>query len=300
MDSKSRTLQSDLLLLLTAMIWGFAFVAQRAGMNYVGPFIFNAVRFALGALALLPFYFFRKNNPESAPAKRSFGVTDRKIIPGSLFAGVAVFAGASLQQIGIVYTTAGKAGFITGLYVIIVPIIGLLRKYPTGAGTWVGAVLATVGLYLLSVRANFTIAFGDLLVFIGAFFWAAHVHIISWLTDRISALRIAIIQFSVCSLFSFLAALLMETVRWQALGQAAAPILYAGILSVGVAYTLQVVAQKDAPPAHAAILLSLESVFAVLGGWLILSETLPLRGMIGAALMLAGMVASQVNSGRRE
>ena len=284
----TRTLTSDALLLLTAIIWGFAFVAQRVGMEYVGPFTFNGVRFALGGLSLLPLLYI---NRQKAMAFQQHSL--KSVIFGGFLAGGALFMGASLQQVGIVYTTAGKAGFITGLYVVIVPILGLFWKQHTCAGSWIGAVLAAIGMYLLSVTGAFTIAFGDFLVFIGAFFWAGHVQLIGWLTRKVDSLQLAFFQFMTCSLLSLLTAAATEEIALQSVLNATVPILYGGLFSVGVAYTLQVVAQRNAHAAHAAIILSLESVFAAVGGWLMLNEILSLRGLIGCALMLCGMLLSQ-------
>lgn len=261
---ETRTVRADALLLLTATIWGFAFVAQRVGMDYVGPFAFNGVRFALGSLSLIPLLFVLDRRPTQARRLLPPMATATLLRNGAL-AGLFLFAGASLQQVGLVYTTAGNAGFITGLYVVIVPIMGLALRQRTNTGTWLGAFLAAAGLYFLSVTAQFTIAWGDLLELIGAFFWAAHVLIIGWLSPRMDALKLAITQFAACSLLSLLTALAIETVTWEGLRLAMIPILYGGLGSVGVAYTLQVVAQKEAPPAHAAIFLSLEAVFAALG-----------------------------------
>ncbi len=288
---ESRTIQSDLLLLLTAAIWGFAFVAQRVGMEHVGPFTFNGIRFALGSLSLTPLLFFhfngRNGNPPPvhmwAPALRGGGL-----------AGLFLFAGASLQQVGLVYTTAGNAGFITGLYVVIVPLIGLFFRQNSSYGAWAGAGLAAAGLYLLSVTDQFNIAWGDFLEILGAFFWAGHVLVIGYFSPRASAIRLAIGQFAVCSVLSLLTAVVFETIRLPDILQAAVPILYGGLASVGIAYTLQVVAQKNAHPAHAAIILSLEAVFAALGGWLLLGEVLSARGLLGCGLMLAGMLLSQL------
>lgn len=285
--------KADILLLLTAAIWGFAFVAQRIGMEHIGPYLFNGIRFALGSLSLLPLIYFGMGNgkSESAPA---IPISKKTKIMGSVLAGLVLFGGASLQQIGIVYTTAGKAGFITGLYVIIVPIIGLRLGRKASTGTWIGAVLAVTGLYFLSITEQFTIGKGDLLVLLSAFLWAAHVLWISWLSPRMNPLNLASSQFAICSLLSFVAAYAMEPIFLSSILDAAVPILYGGLGSVGIAYTLQVVAQRDAHPAHASILLSMEGAFAVLGGWLILNETLSLRGLIGCALMLSGMLLSQL------
>ncbi len=287
------TVKSDLLLLLAAAIWGFAFVAQRIGMDYIGPFTFNGIRFALGALSLVPLAVFNRKQPLST-ARTAFK-SKAAFLYGGLLAGTVLFAGASLQQVGLIYTTAGKAGFITGLYVVIVPMLGLLGRQRTDAGTWLGALLAVWGLYLLSIKsATFAISTGDLLEIIGAVFWAVHVIVIGWLSPRTDTVRLAITQFAVCSLLSLGTAFFIETVSLAAIRQAAIPILYGGLLSVGVAYTLQVVVQRRAHPSHAAIILSLEAVFAALGGWVVLNETLSLRAGIGCALMLAGMLLSQL------
>lgn len=290
---KQGTLKADILLLLTAMIWGFAFVAQRVGMDYVGPFTFNGVRFALGSLSLIPLILFFQRGSGKQPAHSE--QQRISVLKGGLLAGGALFAGASLQQFGLVYTTAGNGGFITGLYVVIVPLLGLFWRQRPHAGTWVGAILAAIGLYFLSVTESFTIAFGDLLVLIGAFFWAGHVLLIGWLAPRCDSLKLASVQFAVCSLLSMAVALTTEHVALQGIIDAAIPILYGGLGSVGIAYTLQVIAQREAHPAHSAIILSLEGVFAAVGGWLLLNEVLTLRSFFGCMLMLVGMLFSELS-----
>ena len=295
-DSKylpPQTLKSDALLLLTAVIWGFAFVAQRVGMDYVGPFTFNGIRFALGSLVLIPFVL--RNDTEirrTTHPEENNGL--KMMILGGGAAGLALFSGASLQQVGLVYTTAGKAGFITGLYVVIVPLLGLFFRQRTNAGTWIGGVFAAVGLYFLSITQAMTISLGDFLELAGAFCWAGHVLIIGRLSRCMYPLKLALVQFAACSVLSLITAAIFEVMTLASISQAAVPLLYGGALSVGIAYTLQVVAQRKAHPAHAAILLSLESVFAAIGGWLILGETLSGRGMFGCVLMLTGMLISQL------
>jgi drug/metabolite transporter (DMT)-like permease len=286
-------LKADGLLFLAAVIWGFAFVAQRAGMEHVGPFGFNGVRFALGCLVLLP-VIVRNGLSKSCSPVRCPGSLTLSCLGGGALAGLVLFCGASFQQVALVYTTAGKAGFITGLYVVLVPIIGLALGHRTHAGTWLGTFLAAIGLYLLSVTEQLTFAPGDLLVLIGAFFWAGHVLLIGWLSPRQDPLKLAFIQYAVCSAISLAVSAAIEPNTTAGYLSAAIPILYGGVLSVGVAYTLQVVAQKEARPAHAAIILSLETVFAALGGWLILGEILTPRGLTGCALMFAAMLASQL------
>lgn len=288
----SPSLKANLLLLVTAVIWGAAFVAQRVGMEHVGPFTYNGIRFALGALALVP--LMRRSEGLLPPPAYAAQPTLGTYIRGGALAGVVLFAGATLQQVGLVYTTAGKAGFITGLYVVMVPLLGLCFKRRTGLGAWLGAILASVGLYLLSVTESLSMEFGDLLVLIGALFWAGHVLVIGWFSPRMNPVKLAAAQFAACSVLSLAVALCVETITVAGLTGGAGAILYGGLLSVGVAYTLQVVAQREAEPAHAAIILSLEAVFAALAGWAFLAETLSTRGLIGCGLMLAGMLLSQL------
>ncbi len=288
---KEGTLKADFLLVLTAMIWGFAFVAQRVGMNYVGPFTFNAVRFALGSLSILPLIWLLKKRKaaEIQPEKQN-----KPVLLWGIVAGGVLFAGASFQQAGMVYTTAGKAGFITGLYVVIVPLLGLFWKQRPKLSTWLGAILAAIGLYFLSITSEFSISIGDLLVLISAFFWSSHVLLIGWLAPQTNSLKLAAAQFAVCSGFSLITALLIETINFASIWQAIIPILYGGLCSVGIAYTLQIIAQRDAHPAHSAIIMSLEGLFAAIGGWLVLGEVLSMRALLGCTLMLVGMFFSQV------
>lgn len=298
----TRTLRADILLFVTAAIWGLAFVAQRVGMDHVGPLTFNGVRFALGACALVPLILRMEKG-------RKAGVTSNKktLAVGGVFLGLALFFGATLQQVGLAgpqlaefgfeASTAGKAGFITGLYVVFVPIFGLLLAQRPGWGTWLGATLAVIGMYLLSVTSDLTISFGDLLILIGALFWAGHVLLIGKLSpgmDAVDAIKLSTVQFAACAVLSLIGAVATEEITLVGLQGAALPIAYGGLMSVGVAYTLQVVAQRDAQPAHAAIILSLESVFAAIGGWFMLDEVLTVRALIGCGLMLAGMLLSQL------
>lgn len=285
---RNKIFQADLMLLLTAVIWGSAFVAQRMGMDHVGPLTFNGIRFALGASVLLPVIRWRNGRSQGSEGSLS------ALIQGGLIAGVILFAGATLQQIGLVYTTAGKAGFITGLYVIFVPMLGLFWGLRLGIGGWLGAGLAASGLYLLSVTESFTLAPGDFWVLLGAVFWAVHLLVLSRLSPRLDTIKLACAQFTVCAFLSLIGAVMTESLTLEGLKGATIPILYGGILSVGTAYTLQVVAQKDAPAIHAAIILSLEAVFSAIFGWLILGEIIDNRGIAGCVLMLAGMLIVQI------
>ena len=297
MKQADRTLKADGLLLLTALIWGFAFVAQRSGMRDIGPFAFNGVRFALGALSLLPLLILSWRKARKAPNGTPTGLGPLAKMAWAALAGLVLFLGASLQQVGLVTTTAANAGFITSLYVILVPLIGVCLGRPSGLRVWAGASLAVAGLFILSIGSGFTMAPGDLLQLVGAFFWAGHILLINRLVARMEALEIAVGQFATCALLSLAVALVREPAPFAGLAPAAIPILYGGLLSIGVAYTLQIVAQKTAHPAHASIILSMEALFAAIGGVLLLHEPLTLRLALGGVLMLSGMIISQLEPG---
>lgn len=286
------TLTADLLLLLTALLWGFAFAVQRVGNEFVGPFTYNGIRFALGAASLVPVIRWLDKRKIGKPVEKTLDVP-LPFWAASLLAGFVLFCGASLQQVALVYTTAGKAGFITGLYVVIVPIIGLFLGQRADKGHWLGATCAVLGLYFLSVTSSFSLAPGDGMVLIGAVFWAVHVVLLSWLAPRYDAVRLACGQFTVCAILHLVIAFFTETLTLSGLYGGMWPILYGGVISVGVAFTIQVVAQRRANPAHAAVLLSMETVFAALGGWILLGEMLGSRGLLGCGLMFAGMLISQ-------
>jgi drug/metabolite transporter (DMT)-like permease len=286
----SNQFKSNGILLLASLLWGLAFVAQRQGMLFVGPFTFNGLRFALGALSLVPLLFFMK------PFFRK-GMIDKHLLIGSVLAGVALFFAASFQQVGIIYTSAGNAGFITSLYIIFVPLFGFFRRQFSPGRVWAGALVALSGLYLLSVGDDLVMQTGDLLVFISAVFWAAHLVILSYLAAKHDFRLLAIFQYAFVATLSLGLAFAFETPSLPDVKLAAIPILYAGIVSVGIGFTLQVVAQRHARADHAALILSLEAVFAALGGWLILNEMTGWRGVIGCALMLLGVVLSQLRLG---
>jgi len=285
----NRTFRSDALLLVAAFIWGTTFVAQRKGMDHIGPMTYIVVRFPLGAATLIPLILWRRNGLAQHPR-----CTKRFLLWGGVLAGLALFGGSSFQQLGLQYTTAGKAGFVTSLYVALVPLMGLALGHRCGRSLWLGVCLTVAGLYLLSVTESFTIARGDLLVLVGAFFWALHVLVIGYLAQRGEPLRIACVQFLVCAALGMPFALLTEEITLSALRAAALPVLYGGVLSAGIAFTLQIVCQRTSPPSHAAIIMSLEMVFAALAGWLILDERLGWRGLAGCALMLAGLMVVQL------
>tara|TARA_B100000959_G_C14937825_1_gene606497 strand:- start:678 stop:1574 length:897 start_codon:yes stop_codon:yes gene_type:complete len=288
---KSQAIRADLLMLLAAAIWGFAFVAQREGMETMGPFLFNTARFFIGTVFLFPIVWYISKNNKTPTDKET---STKKLLFAGTVAGLFLFIASSFQQVGIQYTTAGKAGFITGLYIFFVPLIGIFFGQKTGSGTWLGAFIAVIGLYLLSINEDFSIARGDLLQLICAVFFAAHVLVIGYVAKRMDPLKLSLIQYFVSGVLSFFIAIAIEVISWQMIVDTAIPLLYAGIMSIGVGYTLQVVAQQHAKSSHAAIILGLEGAFAVLGGWLILDENLSTRGLIGCGLMLSGMFLSQL------
>lgn len=286
---KAITFKSDFILMFVAVIWGLAFVAQRIGMDHIGPFTFNGIRFVLGCLSLLPVVFLTRN-------KTSKKSTDGLIKLGTI-SGIFLFFGISLQQVGIVYTTAGKAGFITGLYVVIVPILNLfLKQENTTLGTWIGAIMAGIGMFLLSVTKDLTINFGDLLVLGSAFCFASHLIIIGRISNRFNTALLSLVQCLVCAGLSLLVAVVFETFILADILRVSIPLLYGGILSVGVAYSLQIYGQRNSPASHAAIIFSLESVVAAIGGWIILNEILSGSAIFGCGLMLTGMLISQLYS----
>lgn len=281
-------MKANILLLLAAAIWGLAFVAQRVGMDYVGPFTFNGFRFALGAASLLPLIWYYRNNDQQQTAKVS-------AIKAGFLVGLILFSGASLQQIGLVYTTAGKAAFITCLYIVIVPILGVFLRQYISLTNWVSSGIAVVGLYLLCVKENFYISYGDLLQLAGAFFWSAHILLIDYFAARVkNVLHLTFFQAATCSALSLLTASWLETITLTGLIECIIPLLYGGIGSVAIAYTLQAIGQKYSQPSHAAIIMSMETVFAAVGGFIVLGERLSFQELMGCLLMFAGMLLTQV------
>jgi drug/metabolite transporter (DMT)-like permease len=286
-------LKANMLLLLTAAIWGLAFVAQKVGAEHVGAFTFNGIRFALGSISLVPLILFF-NKKKSKLDENSDESSLKPTIKAGIIAGCALFIATSLQQMGVMDTTAGKAGFITGLYMVIVPLLGLFLKQKVNKSTWIGIVIAVIGLYLLSINEDFSISKGDLLVLIGTVGWAVHILLIDNFTKKIDPIKLSSIQFATCSILSLVMAIIFEDINMVDISAAIVPILYGGLLSVGVAYTLQVVAQKNAKPSHAAILLSMESVFGAIGGAMFLGERIGARGLVGCVLIFIAIIISQL------
>lgn len=278
-----------LLLLSAALIWGFAFVAQVVGMDTVGPFTFNGVRFVIGSLALLPFLYFHRE--EKSPVSTSI-----PLWAAFLMVGIPLFLGATLQQVGLQYTTASKASFLTANYLLMVPIAGLFLGQPLLRNHLIGAILAMMGVYFISITEDLTISYGDGLMLICAMAFTLQIHMLNYLTQRFSPVLLSAGQFMVTGLLNLLLAFLFETPTLAGLQGAAWPILYTGILSTSVAYTLQAVGQKYMPPTEASMILSMEMVFGGISGILFLDESFTLRQTIGVIAMTCGVFLSQIPS----
>lgn len=290
-DLTGRRAHANALLLVTSAIWGFAFVAQRVGAGFVGPFSFNAVRFALGALVVAGIaWWLATRRGVAGPRRRR--AWRRALLPG-LLAGVLLAVASNLQQAAMSSVPAGNAAFITGLYMVFVPVIAAFRGHRSSLPTVLGVASSVIGLYLIAVTDTLGIAPGDLLLIVSAVVWAAQILVIDHFGPGLSSLRFAAVQFVTCALVSAAGALLFERVPFSGVDQAVVPILYGGVLSVGVAFTLQVVGQRDALATHAALIMAMESVFGAIGGALLLGENMGLRGYLGAALMVTGIVVSQ-------
>lgn len=292
---KSKKLISNSMLLLTALIWGSAFVAQTVGMDFIGPFTFNAVRTIIGGTVLIPYILItnRLRYKEKIEETNNTGF-NKTLIIGGILCGIALFAGSTFQQFGLQYTTAGKSGFITALYIIIVPVLGIFIKKKVPLKIWLCVLIAIAGFYLLSINEGFTINKGDLLTLICAFFFSIHILLIDHFSPQVDGVQMSSIQFFVAGIISLIASLIFENPKISAILMAWAPVLYAGVLSCGVAYTLQVVAQKNTDPVLASLILSLESVFAVIAGWLVLKQSLSLKEGIGCLLVFAAIVITQL------
>lgn len=290
------------MLLLTAFIWGVAFVAQSVGMDYVEPFTFNAVRSLLGGLVLIPCIFIlQKVNGGEKETKRQ---ENKTLITGGVLCGIALFAGSSLQQMGIAMysadTNVGKAGFITALYIIIVPLLGMFMKKRVNASVWFGVLLALVGFYFLCVKDGFSVETADLVVLAGSVAFSFHILIIDYFTARVEGVKLSCIQFFTCGLICLVCMLLWEQPSLASIWAARMPILYAGVMSCGVGYTLQVLGQRNMNPTIASLILSLESVFSALAGWVILKQSLSMRELSGCVLVFAAIVLAQLPAGKKK
>lgn len=285
-----KKLIGNALLLLTAFIWGSAFVAQSIGMEHIGPFTFNALRSLLGSLVLMPVILVRNRKKRTTKSKQ----TNLSTLKGGIICGIILFFASSLQQIGIQYTTVGKASFITALYIVLVPIFSLFIKKRPSPLTWIAVVLSAIGLYMLCIRDGFSIGKGDALILGCAFLFTFHILVIDYFIPYADSIQMSCIQFILAGILGALCMFIFETPTIANIQIAWVSIAYAGILSCGVAYTLQIVAQKDTDPTVASLLLSLESVFGALAGWLVLGESFTIKESIGMALMLCAIVLAQL------
>ncbi len=310
---KKKTMLSSLLLFLAACIWGFAFVAQSVGMDYMGPLTFNSVRFLIGGTVLLPLIYAQgcvrksaasqhapcaagKENRDGrtgfagAGQKNGVGIT----LKGGICCGLAICFASVFQQLGIQYTTVGKAGFITTLYIILVPLFGLFMHKKIPGKVWVSAAAAAVGLYLLCVTEGFVIGKGDMLVFVCAILFSIHILVIDYFSPKADGVALSCIQFYTAGILCGVGALLAEQPSWEQLMQGIVPVLYAGIMSCGVAYTLQIIGQKELEPTVASLILSMESAVSVLAGWLLLGQALTARELAGCVLVFAAVILVQI------
>ncbi|MDY5794803.1 MAG: DMT family transporter [Fusobacterium gastrosuis] len=288
----NKKILGNVLLLITAIIWGSAFVAQITGMDVLGPFTFSATRSLIATIFLGFLVIFLKDEMNTKTSD---------LIKGGLACGIFIFIASSLQQFGLLFTTAGKASFITTLYILIVPILALLiMKNKISLATWIAIILGAIGLYLLAIPtgASFSINKGDFVVFIGAFFWAAHILVIDYFTKKVNPVKLSFMQFAVMTVLSAIVAILFEkeTATISNIMLSWKSIAYAGFFSSGIAYTLQMVGQKYTNPVLASLILSLESVFGALSGYLFLNEILSTKEFLGCVIVFVAIIIAQVPS----
>lgn len=293
-----KQMKNNAMLLLTALIWGCAFVAQSVGMDYVGPFTFNCVRCLIGSVVLIPVIVLmdrmkKKSGMSEAEIRKERGDT-RTILTGGICCGVVLAAASSLQQFGILFTTVGKAGFITAMYIVLVPILGIFVGKKIRPLILVCVVIAVAGLYFLCMTEQLSLGKGDLFVLLCAFVFSIHILVIDHFSPLVDGVRMSAIQFLTAGLLCAVPMLVWERPVMGEILTAWMPILYAGVMSCGVAYTLQILGQKHADPAVASLLLSLESVFSVLAGWVILGQSLNGKELFGCVLMFVSIVLAQL------
>lgn len=281
---KSTQLKSSLLLFICASIWGVAFVAQSEGMKYIGPFSFTCIRNIMGAVVLLPLALFSKEKSESG----------KSLVTAGVLCGIALGLASCLQQYGIQYTTTGKAGFVTALYIIMIPIAELFFKKKSGIFIWAAVILALIGVYLLCIKEGFSVNKGDVYIFFCAIVFTIQMLLVAHFSPKLNAFRFACIEFAAAGLFSAIPMLFTETLSVSAVTDAAIPLLYTGIMSSGVGYTLQIIGQKKLNPTVAALIMSMESCISAIAGWLLLSQALSAKEIIGCIIMFAAIVLAQI------
>ncbi len=293
---RKKSMVSSMLLMLTALIWGVAFVAQSEGLNYVGAFTLNGSRFLVGGMVLLPYLLLTKKNGNNESAQER-EVQRRRLktgVIGGICCGCFLCLASSLQQFGIAYTTVGKAGFITALYIVIVPLLGLFMHHKVGLNIWLSVLIASAGMYLLCITEEFSIGRGDLLVFLCAVGFSFHILVIDHFSPKADGVVISCVQFFTAGLISVVLMFTFEQPSWKGILSAWLPILYAGVMSSGVGYTLQIIGQKNLDPTVASLIMSLESVFAMLAGWVILGQKMSARELLGCALVFGAIILAQI------
>jgi drug/metabolite transporter (DMT)-like permease len=294
---KKNSILGESMLLLSAIIWGLAFVAQRVGGSMIGSFTFNAVRMLIGGITLLPFIFFFRSKNVQGVAKRSksdWVKHNKTLLIGGTLCGTVLFVASNLQQIGINYSTVSKAGFITALYIIIVPVIGIFYKKRPNFSLWISIFIALCGMYFLCITDGFTIDSGDILLILSAFTFSIHILVIDHYSPLVEGVKLSCIQFFVCGSLSLIAMIFFEEPELSSILQAWLPILYTGILSCGIAYTFQILGQKRVNHIIASLIMSLESVFSALGGWILLGESLTVRESAGCILLFSAIILAQL------
>ena len=294
---KKGTLTSSLLLFLTATIWGMAFVAQSVGMDYMGPMTFNGIRFLMGGIVLLPLVLIGRKKKRKAEAP---GRTGKTVVVGGLCCGLALCAASLFQQYGIMYTTVGKAGFITTLYIIMVPILGIFLKRRVPKKVFVAAIIAAAGMYLLCMSEKLSLGKGDILVFICALLFSVHIMVVDHFSPMCDGIELSCIQFFAAGVVATLGALIFEQPSLSGILAGILPLAYAGVMSSGVGYTLQVVAQKNLDPTIASLVMSLESVISVLAGWLFLHQVLTGRELLGCVLVFGAVILVQLPEKKKQ
>lgn len=294
MNSK---IKGNIMLVITALIWGNGFVAQSVGMDYIGPYTFLCVRGIIGGLFLIPCIFLldKFNFIDDSKVKDN----KKELLVGGVLCGVVVCIANIFQQLGILYTSVGKSGFITALYIIIVPMLGVFIKKKVPKKIWICAFIALIGLYLLSINGGMSVNKGDVLSLVCAFFFSVQIMLVDHYTPLVNGIKLSCIQFFVSGIISAIPMFIFEEPNVSSILAAYIPLFYAGVMSFGIAYTFQIIGQKYTDAASASLLMSLESVFAVLGGWVILGQTLSVKEIIGTAIMFVAIILAQVPLGKK-
>lgn len=296
-----KQMKNNAMLLLTALIWGCAFVAQSVGMDYVGPFTFNAARSLIGAAVLVPCIALLKKiqKKEEGPEEVHKKEDKRTLLRGGICCGVILAVASSFQQFGLLYTTVGKAGFITAMYIILVPLLGIFAGKKVGLRIGISVVIAVAGLYLLCMTESLRLEAGDILVLLCAVVFSFHIMVIDHFSPLVDGVKMSCIQFLTCGILCGICMFLFEAPKLSMILAAWKPVLYAGVMSCGVAYTLQIVGQKGMNPTVASLIMSLESVISVLAGFVLLHEVLSRRELFGCVLMFAAIILAQLPERKR-